>query len=188
MSHFPTLETERLWLRELTLADAADLLAIQGDPEVMRWFGADPLADIAAAEKLISMFAGWRKLPNPGVRFGLERKADGRLLGTCGLFSWHRAWRKCSTGYELGTFAWGQGYMREALTEALRWGFASMELNRVEAQIHPRNTASLKLVRSLGFVEEGLLREVGYWAGAPQDLLQFSLLRREFLPAGAKET
>ena len=55
-----------------------------------------------------------------------------------------------------------------------------MDLNRVEAQVHPDNRASLALLKKLGFVEEGRLREVGYWAGVHHDLLQYSLLRREW--------
>lgn len=44
------------------------LLSIHGDPELMRWFGNDPLPDMAAAEALINTFHGWRQLPNPGTR------------------------------------------------------------------------------------------------------------------------
>ena len=47
---FPTLETPRLVLREIVAADAPALLFIHGDPELMRWFGNDPLPDVAAAE------------------------------------------------------------------------------------------------------------------------------------------
>jgi ribosomal-protein-alanine N-acetyltransferase len=82
-------------------------------------------------------------------------------------------------GYELAREAWGQGYMRETLLAVLGFGFVQMQLNRVEAQVHPDNVASLKLVERLGFVREGLLREAGWWGGQAQDLVQFSLLRRE---------
>lgn len=179
MSDFPGLETERLILRELILPDAPALLAIHGDAEAMRWFGTDPLTALAQAEKLVETFAGWRQMPNPGTRWGIERKSDRQLLGSCGLFKWNRSWKCCSVGYELAPSAWGAGYMREALGAALSWGFGQMELNRIEARIHPDNAASLKLLRGLGFVQEGRLREAGFWCGAYHDLLQFSLLQRE---------
>ena len=124
-------------------------------------------------------FDALRRLPSPGVRWGIERRSDGQLIGTCGLFKWNRAWRNCTLGYELVRDAWGQGYMREALRSALAWGFEQMALNRVDAQIHPENTPSLKLVERLGFVHEGRLRECGYWLGAYHDLLQYGLLRRD---------
>lgn len=51
MCDFPTLETDRLLLREIVASDAPDLFAIHGDAEAMRWFGTDPLTDIQQARK-----------------------------------------------------------------------------------------------------------------------------------------
>jgi [ribosomal protein S5]-alanine N-acetyltransferase len=56
-----------------------------------------------------------------------------------------------------------------------------MGINRVEAQVHPSNERSLKLLRRLRFIEEGRLRQGGYWAGQHHDLLQYSLLRRDWI-------
>jgi ribosomal-protein-alanine N-acetyltransferase len=53
-------------------------------------------------------------------------------------------------------------------------------LNRIEAQVHPENAASLKLLRRLGFVEEGRQRQAGFWWGGHHDLVQLSLLRHEY--------
>jgi [ribosomal protein S5]-alanine N-acetyltransferase len=180
VSGFPTLVTKRLCLREIVDEDAEDLFAIQGDPDLMRWFGADPLKDPTAAQDLVKTFASWRLQPNPGTRWAIQTKESRKLIGTCGLFSWNRTWRKCVVGYELASHTQGQGFMREALSIIFTWGFEHMQLNRIEAQIHPSNLASIKLARSLGFVEEGRLRQVGYWGGQYHDMLQFSLLRSEW--------
>lgn len=180
MNDFPTLPTRRLQLREITHADAAQLLAIHGDAQAMRWFGTDPLTELQQAEKLVDVFASWRKLPNPGVRWGIALQGSDALIGTCGLFKWNRPWHCCTLGYELAQHAWGQGYMREALTAALDWGFANMALNRIEAQVHPDNAASLRSVQNLGFVCEGRLREAGFWLGQYHDLLQYGLLRNDY--------
>jgi ribosomal-protein-alanine N-acetyltransferase len=178
---FPTLETKRLLLREIVLADAAALFAVHGDGESMRWFGSDPLPDEAAAVKLIELFASWRKLANPGTRWGLQIKGEDQLVGTCGLFAWQRNWRRCTLGYELHPRVRGNGYMREALGAVLQWGWEHMELHRVEAQIHPDNADSLRSVEALGFKREGLLRQAGYWAGQHHDLYQYGLLREDCL-------
>lgn len=152
----------------------------------MRWFGTDPLPDLTAAEALVRVFAGWRTQANPGTRWGIQLLDEPGLIGSCGLFAWNRAWRKCTVGYELAAEAHAHGYMREALTAALAWGFANMELNRAEAQIHPQNLASIRLARKLGFVEEGRLRQLGRWGGQFHDMLQFSLLRREWAPGNTE--
>lgn len=180
MNPFPLLATPRLNLREITVADAPGLLTIHGDVEAMRWFGSDPIADLAGAKKLIDTFAGWRIMPNPGIRWGIERKLDGELLGTCGLFKCNTGWSSCSIGYELAQSSWGLGYMSEALQAVLVWGFDNMALVRIEAQVHPRNTPSIQLLERLGFVREGLLREAGFWLGQRHDLLHFGLLQQEF--------
>jgi len=185
MPPFPTLETSRLVLRELTEDDAPVLFAIHGNAEAMRYFGTDPLQDLDQARKLIEKFAALRTAPNPGVRWGLEVKASRRLIGTCGLFAWNREWRKCATGYELDIEARGKGLMHEALTAALSWGFAEMQLNRVEAQVHPANGPSLSLVERLGFRREGLLREVARWGESFHDLLQLGLLRTDWFASNA---
>ena len=99
MTDFPTLETNRLVLREIVAADAEALLRVFGDEEHMKWFGSDPLKDIEGAKALIAAFSGWRSLPSPGIRWGIALREGGVLVGTCGLFAWNRAWRKCTLGY-----------------------------------------------------------------------------------------
>jgi len=173
---FPALATPRLRLRELQPADAPALLRIHGNAAHMRWFGSEPMRTLAEAEAVIELFAGWRRLPAPGTRWGLERRDDGTLIGTAGLFAWHRGWRKCTLGYELAPEATGQGLMGEALAAVIDWGLQHMQLHRIEAQVHPDNRPSLALLERLDFAREGLLREVAWWGGRPHDLEMWSLL------------
>jgi len=177
---FPTIKTDRLLLREIVRTDAPDLFAVHGDPNAMRWFGSDPILDEAAAEKLVEVFASWRSLPSPGTRWGIQRYGQSSLIGTCGLFAWNRNWRKCTVGYELNPKAQGSGLMHEALVAVLSWGFEHMQLNRIEAQVHPANTSSLRSLARLGFKQEGLLRELGFWGNRFHDMYQYSLLRAEW--------
>jgi [ribosomal protein S5]-alanine N-acetyltransferase len=177
---FPTLSTDRLVLREITIDDAPAILAIHANAETMKWFGNDPLTDIEGALAMVDVFAGWRRMPNPGTRFGIQLRDDSQLIGSCGLFRWNRGWRVCTIGYELSTAHQGNGYMGEAAIAVIDWGFEAMQLNRIEAGIHPENAPSISLAKKLGFVEEGRLREAGFWSGQFHDLLQFSLLKSEW--------
>jgi ribosomal-protein-alanine N-acetyltransferase len=179
---FPTLRTDRLLLRELTGADTDALFAIHSDVDAMRWFGSDPITDRHQVRQLIDMFAAWRREPNPGTRWGIVERHSSTLLGTVGLFRWNRAWRNCIVGYELGRFAWGHGYMREALTAVLDYGFAEMQLHRVQAEIHPDNAASIRLVERLGFMREGVHRDQGFWHGRFHDLVCYGLLAADWSP------
>jgi ribosomal-protein-alanine N-acetyltransferase len=180
MFDFPQLQTPRLLLREITEDDADALFRIHSNAQHMAWFGNDPLTDLDEARKMVAMFASWRQLPNPGTRWGLELKDQPGLIGTCGLFAWNRDWKKCTLGYELAPEFTGKGLMREALASAFAWGFEQMQLNRIEAQVHESNLNSIALLSAFGFTQEGLLREGAFWGNSHHDLLQYSLLSREW--------
>ncbi|WLH92266.1 GNAT family N-acetyltransferase [Pseudomonas sp. FP453] len=179
MSLFPTLHTQRLCLRELVASDAPAVFDIHRDADSMRWFGADAMTELAQAESLIETFAHWRSQPNPGTRWGIEH--DGKLIGSCGLFKWNQSWNSCALACELAPGARGRGLMHEALQAMLDWGFEQMKLHRVEAWVHPQNTASLQLLARLGFQAEGTLREAGFWNGQRHDLGVLGLLNQEWL-------
>lgn len=73
----------------------------------------------------------------------------------------------------------GNGYMQEALRSCLAWGLESMQLNHIEAQVHPSNAASIRSVDRLGYKRKGLLRQAGFWDGQFHDIYQYALLRQE---------
>jgi ribosomal-protein-alanine N-acetyltransferase len=176
---FPVLHTPRLLLREIGPADAEPLFAIHSDPEVMRWYGVDPITSPAESSRLADMFAAWF-IGGTGYRWALQRHEDGRLIGTCGLFRWNKSWRNCVTGYELGRMYQGQGYMREAMSRMLDYGFDDMQLHRIQAEVHPENAASIGLATRLGFRFEGVHREQAYWAGQYHDLQCYALLATDW--------
>jgi|SRR5450830_556725 len=185
MFDFPVLHTSRLTLREVVESDAENILHIHGNAEYMRWFGSDPMPDLDSAKKLVATFASWRKEPVSGARWALELRDQPGLIGTCGLFRWNRNWRSCIIGYEIAPMHQGRGYVKEALDSSITWGFQKVQLNRIEAQVHPDNVASIALLEALGFLQEGRQREAGYWAGRHHDLLQYALLKAQWSTANA---
>ena len=135
------LQTARLLLRPLVEADAPALFAIFSDPAVMRYWSTPPWASMDEAHALV---ARDQKAMAAGdyLRLGLVRTDTGALIGNCTLFSIRTTCRRAELGYGLAQSAWGQGYMHEALRALLDFGFSALNLNRVEADIDPRNSAS----------------------------------------------
>jgi ribosomal-protein-alanine N-acetyltransferase len=176
---FPHLITSRLRLRQIEPSDADALFAIHSDTAWMRWYGVDPITERAQADRLAELFAGWF-LAGTGIRWGLERKQDLRLIGTCGLFRWNKSWRNCVVGYEIARDCRAQGYMKEALTAVLEFGFNEISLHRIQAEMHPDNNASIALATRLGFRFEGVHREQAFWSGRYHDLNCYSLLAGEW--------
>lgn len=174
-----TLDTTRLRLRPLGEPDAEPLFRIFGDPEVMRYWSKPPWRSIEEARDLVdrdrdAMAAG------EYVRLGIERKEDSALIGTCSLFAFSEPCRRAEIGFALAREAWGRGYMNEALRALLRHGFDGLDLNRVEADVDPRNEASARALRRLGFELEGHLRERWIVDGEVADTAFYGLLRRDW--------
>ena len=72
---FPVLETKRLLLRQITLADAENLFSFFSDPQVMRFYDCEAFASIEQAIGIIQRFAEWFERQN-GFRWGIALKAE----------------------------------------------------------------------------------------------------------------
>lgn len=178
MSSYPTpiLTTERLTLRPMTMEDAADLFAVFSDPAVVRYWSAEPWTSITFAESAIARaLEGYRDQSE--VRFGIELAETGLLIGTVNLHHVFPQNRRCELGYALGSAHWGKGYATEALEVALDYGFHELRLNRVEADIDPRNVASAGVLERLGFRKEGYMPERWFVHGQMADTVNYGLLR-----------
>lgn len=177
----PVLRTPRLVLRALVPSDADAVFALFSHPEVMRYWSWAPWTDPAEAARFIeqdreALAAGtW-------LRWGWVRAADDSLIGACGLFDLDADNQTAEIGYLLARDAWGHGYAAEGVGAVLRYGFETLGLRRVEADIDPRNVASIRLCERAGFRYEGLLRERWYLNGEVCDTAFYGLLRREWMP------
>jgi len=172
------LHTDRLVLRPLRETDAEALFAIFSDARVMRYWSTPPWTSLQPAQDMIA--ADLAQTTRDHLRLGIELVKNGLFLGTCSLFSINCTCRRAEVGYGLGSFAWGQGYMHEALRTLLDFGFGELDLNRIEADIDPRNGASARTLERLGFTREGYLRERWIVGDEVSDTAIYGLLRREW--------
>lgn len=105
---------------------------------------------------------------------------SGRLVGQVTVSTVVRgAFDSASVGYWVEEQVAGRGVMPTALALVVDHCFREVGLHRVEASIRPENQASLRVVRKLGFTQEGLHRRLLFIDGAWRDHLCFSLLRDE---------
>ncbi|MBV6632996.1 MAG: GNAT family N-acetyltransferase [Alphaproteobacteria bacterium] len=115
--------------------------------------------------------------------FLIWRVDDGVLLGGMALSNIRRGVAQAGTlGYWIGAAHRQQGYMGEALSATLKFGFDELDLNRLEAATLVENEPSRRLLGSAGFNEEGLAAEYlkinGQWA----DHVLYGLTRRSWSP------
>lgn len=170
------LETSRLILRKPELRDVDPYLEFVNSEFVMRYNAMSPVTR-EKAEKQFSEAAGdWSNIM-------LEEKATGRLLGmVCtdeDSLRYGVAAKEFS--YFLREDAAGKGYMKEALRAIIAHFFEDKNLDLVSARCFLPNVASQKLLESLGFHRDGLVRKCvrGYRDVVFDDCL-YSLLREEF--------
>lgn len=174
----PKLETEKLILREIELIDREAIYQIYSDDLVTDESEIPPLRSIYEADHLIVQWAEDFQ-QKKGIRWGIARREDGDLVGTCGYTGWYPAMRG-QIGYDLGRACWGQGLMSEAMQAVLCYGFEEVGLNRIEGLVNPGNERSIHLLNRLGFHREGLLREYGYWKGKFWDQIMYAMLRQDW--------
>jgi len=145
------IETERLILRDWSEADVAPFLRHTNTPAVMRWLGG--VRTEADQRESISRIMRWQE--ERGFTFWVvERKADGELLGFCGLKLADTPGSPIEgmheVGWRLREDAWGQGYAKEAAIAALDFAFDRLGAERVVAITFPPNEASWGLMQRLG--------------------------------------
>ncbi len=177
MKPFPVLRTERLLLRDLQAEDRAEVFSVYSNPEVTRSCDMVTLTDPLQAGALIRVLqADWEK--DSGVRWAITRQGSPGLIGICGL-GWHR--HNCSAllSYDLNRQFWNQGIMTEAARAVVGYAFGQAWLNRITAITVLDNPGSVQVLRHLGFQEEGILREWGFWKGGFKDVRCLSLLRKD---------
>lgn len=138
-----TLRTERLLLRPARKDDLPAIHAILSDPRATRYWSTPPHSTLEQSrEWLTGMIA---IDPAEGEDFVVEH--DGAVIGKAGFY------RFPEVGFIFHPDHWGRGFAYEALGAVLDRGLAS--LPTAVADVDPRNTACLKLLTRLGFVETG---------------------------------
>lgn len=173
---FPTLETDRLILRELTKEDAEGIFACFSNEAVTRFYGQETLQEIEEAEQFIEFFSK-NYHEKRGIRWGIERKGVQGIIGTIGFNAWLPKHKRAEIGYEIHPKYWRQGYTSEAVSEVLSYGFGVMELTRIGAIVFLENEASNKLLQKLGFHQEGILKNYMYQNGMAHDTYIYSRLK-----------
>lgn len=175
----PEISTKRLQLRRLTFDDTDRIFEIFSDAEVTRYWGHDTLQEREGAQDFIERTITGAE-DKSLLEWGIIEKKSRKLIGVSAFANWNREHHHAEIGFALYKDYWGQKYMSELLPEFLTFGFKELRLHRIEADVDPRNLASIKLLEKFGFKKEGHLRERYHINGEIQDALFYGLLKKEF--------
>lgn len=172
-----TLRSARLILGAFVLTDAEELQRLAGAREI-----ADTTLMIPHPYELdhaLAWIGNQRKESARGraINFAVRLARDDQLIGCVGLRDIDQEHRQAELGFWIGRDYWGQGYASEAAAAVIRYGFDTLDLNRICAHHMARNPAAGKVLQRLGMKREGLMRQrVRKW-GVYEDIILYAVLR-----------
>lgn len=173
---FPLLETERLQLHALTLENAGDMFLLRGNHLAMKFIGKPVLKSVREAEQLITGYEDHVK-SGDGITWGITLKSENvGLIGSIGFHRLEKQNYRAEIGYMLHPDQWKKGYMNEAITKVLEYGFNNMGLHSVEARINPENRNSAQILLKNGFVREGYFKQAFCFESTFYDSEVYSLV------------
>lgn len=157
------LSTERLLIRPPEQGDAADIARFYQENEGHLGAFAPLRAENSKAshwEKHIPTMLHAYETDSSCSFFLFSNGAPEIVIGFVNYFLIIRgSFQSCVLGYALAAGMEGKGLMREALSRTNQFMFSEKNLHRIEANYHPRNLRSGRLLRGLGFREEGLAEQ-----------------------------
>jgi RimJ/RimL family protein N-acetyltransferase len=144
-----TINTPRLQLRPLQASDAAPLMHIHQDPEVIKYvlLGAPP-GGITVAWRNVAMMVGHWQLRGYGPWAVVELKT-GEVIGRVGLWN-PEGWPGIELGWVIRRSRWGNGFATEAAQAALHWTWNSVSTDHVISVIQPDNVRSIRVAEKIG--------------------------------------
>jgi RimJ/RimL family protein N-acetyltransferase len=111
-----------------------------------------------------------------GTAWGFTIFLEGTPIGDIGLAGYKPLVQACEVGYWIQTDQSGKGYMTEACSAVVDFGFEMVGLHRIELHASPDNIGSMRVAEKIGFFREGLLRDGSRGRSGYHDVYVYGLL------------
>lgn len=176
--NLPTLETERLLLRKITLEDAWDMHYYGSNENVSKYVTWETHKSLSDTREFIEFVL--TKYENKKIApWGIEYKENGKLIGTIDFVSWQLKHNIAEIGYVLSQDYWGKGITTEAAKEVIKFGFENMDLVRIQARCDIENIGSARVMEKVGMTFEGVIRKGIFVKSKHRDIKMYSIINEE---------
>ena len=149
---FTILRTARVTLRQLSIDDQQDILALRSNPEINKYLGRQPSKTIEDAKNFINN-VNENIEKHIALYWAITLTETKTFVGTICLFDFSNKKNSCEIGYELMPEFQGQGIMKEASQVVIDYVFQTLKLNKIHAVTHCHNQNSTNLLTKLNFVK-----------------------------------
>jgi len=175
----------RISLLQIGIEDVCQYFKIFSDPRVLEYYDIEPFYEISQANEAIRYInTQYQNDEFEGYRLGIYLNDNiSKLIGTIGFHNCNKKYCSLEIGYDLHPDYWRKGLAFEAVSEFIEMiyqkGFP-FEVNRIVATTDLDSQRSISLLKRLRFVEEGVLRQYGYWKNKFNDVRIFSMIRKDW--------
>ena len=138
------IETNHLKLCSIQFSDAPFLIQLWTNEQVRKHLGG-PITKDRAEQKAVEY------IDKKGY-FVVIQKSSGKTIGICSLDKYRTG--DIEVSFEFLPEAWGKGFAKESIVEAIKWGFESMDINQIIAVTQATNTNSINLLKSIGMIRK----------------------------------
>lgn len=179
MKHL-SIHTSRLHIRNMSLSDLDHFYAYRSDPEVTKYQGFDVMNKDACLTFISQQINKPFGHPGEWVQYTLEDQQSGQLIGDCAIRLDAFDPRLAEIGITISTLHQRKGYAKEAMRGILKFLFETEHIHRVTETVDAENTASIRLLKSLNFRQEGHFIENIFFKGKWGSEYQFAMLNSEW--------
>ncbi len=178
---FPLINTQRLLLRQVKQSDVNEIFFLRSDKKVLEYLDREPAATKEEASEWIQKINDLEK-NNNAITWAITCIPHLTLIGTICFWNIQKEHYRADIGYALHPDHQGKGIMQEAITPVLEYGFKTMKLHSIEANVNPNNLSSIKLVERNNFVREAYFTGNYFYNGKFLDSAIYSLLNPNTSP------
>jgi RimJ/RimL family protein N-acetyltransferase len=176
---FP-IRTQRLLLREFTLADEEDIYEYASDPLVPRFDVWEPNTREKTREVLQRRLHEQEYWPRDDVMLAAELREESKVIGTVRLWIHDAQNKTAALGYSFNRRYWNKGFATEAAAPLAKGAFASLQMHRVIATCDTRNVGSWRVMEKIGMRREAHFRADILQKGEWRDSYLYAVLAHEW--------
>ena len=183
----PSLSDGVVLLRPLRAADAATKATWGQDADIVRWTGV-PVGDTPAGALEYIAAAEESRRAGRAIALGIVEVPSSGVIGSCDIRRPEpRDPELAEITILLAREARGRGLASRALALLIEWGVRDLEMQRIQAVVHPENAPSIAMFERLGFEREGLLRRLRPRETGREDRILYAVLADEWLQRATRQ-
>ena len=174
------LQTPRLKIRHLLLNDLEEFHSYRSIPEITKYQGFDTMSLDEAKTFIQDNSTKHYGKAGEWVQYAIENQETKKMIGDCAIKLNQEDPRIVEIGITISHLHQRNGFAKEAMSGILVFLFDEKKIHRVVETVDAENIASINLLKSIGFRQEGHFIENIFFKGKWGSELQFAMLKREW--------